>query len=201
MPTQQEIAAHLGLNQSEVSRHLAVLGLDWKAVPMDEIRLAYIAHLRGVAAGHRSADGMDLARERAMTEQVDRELKLLTLAEKKGALVNLAQLEPELARMVVAFRTELLARDDKLKSEIDALYGIDIDPLILHEHTRAALDQLARYDPERAGPGAPAGRADGPAGAHDHDRLGAGAPAHVGQGHGAAGGLQPGPDALGAGHP
>lgn len=176
MPTQQEIAEHLGISQQAVSEQLKPLGLDWREASMSTVRLAYLQHLRGVAAGHRSSDGMDLARERALTEQVDRELKQLTLAEKKGQLVNVAQLEPEIERMVVAFRTELLARDDKLKAEIDALYGIDLDLALITEHTRNALAQLARYDPELRGTGASAGGQGGAAGGDDDDGVGAPAP-------------------------
>lgn len=163
MPTQQEIASHLGMNQSEVSRHMAALAIDWKAASLDEIRLAYLAHLRGVAAGHRSADGMDLARERALTEQVDRELKMLTLAEKKGQLVNVAQLEPALLRQYMAFKAELEARDDKLKEELDLLYGIDIDLELIGTHTRNALAHLSGHvagGDGAAGAPSPAGGAD-----------------------------------------
>lgn len=191
MPTQTEIAEHLGMSQQAVSKQLEPLGIDWKTASMDEIRLAYIAHLRGVAAGHRSGDGFDLARERALTEQVDRQLKQLLLAEKLGQLVNLEQLEPELQRMVVAFRTELLARDDKLKAEIDAMYGIDLDLQLLNDHTRAALDQLARYDAGGEGAAAPPGGERGAARADEHDGVGTQAPAVVAQGDGAAGGVQP----------
>jgi hypothetical protein len=148
MPTQKEIAAHLAMDESTASRLMQRLQLDWVTMPMDTIRVAYIEHLRGQAAGHKSQDGMDLTRERALTEQVDRELKQLALAEKKGQLVNLAQLEPALSRMVAAFRTEMLSRDDKLKGEIDALYGINLDLAMLTEHTRAALTQLARFEDE-----------------------------------------------------
>lgn len=172
------------MTQQAVSQQLAALTIDWKTASLEEIRLAYIEHLRAVAAGHRSADGFDLARERAMTEQVDRELKLLTLAEKKGQIVNLLQLEPELVRMVMAFRTELLSRDDKLKAEVDALYGIDLDLALINEHTRDALSQLARYDPERASFAAAPGDSGGAAGGDDDDGLGAPAPAHVAEGNG-----------------
>lgn len=175
MPTQVEIAEHLGLSQPTVHKHMAQLGIDWTTASMDEIRLAYLEHLRGLAAGHRTHDGMDLTRERAMTEKVDRELKELALAEKRGQLVNVAQLEPELTRMVVAFRTELLASDDKLKAEIDAFYGIDLDLAFLNEHTRNSLRQLARYDPEHQGDAASSGEAGGAAGDHDDDGMGASA--------------------------
>lgn len=182
MPTQQEIATHLGMDQGAVSRHLGVLGLDWKTASMDEIRLAYLKHLRAVAAGHQSADGVDLTYERAMTERVDREIKLLTLAEKRGQVVNLEQLEPELSRMVGAFRTALLARDDKLKAEVDALYGINLDLALLNDFTRSALSQLARYDAERGGFAQSPGGTDGATRADGYHRVGAGAPQAVGQG-------------------
>lgn len=151
MPTQMQIAEHLDLNQSEVSRHLEKLGIDWNVATMDQIRVAYLRHLRAVASGHRSEDGLDLTRERVLTERVDRELKLLTMAEKKRMLINVSQLEPELLHLFGAFRSELLARDDKLKSELDALYGTDIDLNILNEHTTAALSQLSRYDTRECG--------------------------------------------------
>lgn len=172
MPTQQAIADHLGINQSEVSRHLAALQLDWKTAGMDAIRLAYLSHLRGVAAGHRSADGMDLARERALTEQVDRELKQLTLAEKKGQLVNVAQLEAGLARQYAAFRIELEARDDKLKEEIDELYGISVDRDLISSHTRDALAHLAGHDDVGDGTPAPSAPPSAPDAGHDDDGMG-----------------------------
>ena len=187
MPSQQQIADHLDLNQSNVSRMLDELGIDWHQVSMDEIRVAYIRQLRGIASGHKSHDGLDLTRERVLTERVDRELKTLTVAEKKGTLVNVAQLEAELMQMVGAFRSELLSRDDKLKSELDALYGIDLDLNLLNEHTLSTMAQLARYDSSECIPDASrAGRADA-AGAVDNNRVGAPVPEHVGQSHSTTG--------------
>lgn len=191
MPTQKQIGEHLDLSQVEVSKLLAELGIDWKTSDLATIRVAYIRKIRAVAAGHKSHDGMDLTRERVLTEQVLRELKQYELAEMKGQLVSLEQLEPELVQLFSAFKTELLARDDKLKAALDAVYGVEIDLAILEEHTRGCLAQLARYDPERAGLAASDGAADG-AGAEDvDDRVGAPASAHVGEGHGQAGGIQP----------
>jgi hypothetical protein len=172
MSTQKQIADHLDLSQAEVSKLMAELGIDWQGTDLETIRVQYIRRLRAAAAGHRSGD-MDLVAERVQTERVDRELKQFTLAEKKGSLVNLEQLEPELTQMVVAFRTELLSRDDKLKADLDALYGIDIDLQVITEHTHDALNQLARYDPEREGVAAPAGSADEAPAEDEHDGLGA----------------------------
>ena len=190
MPTQKAIAEHLSLDQGAVSRHMAEMGIDWKKASMDSIRAAYILKLRSAAAGHTSSDGeMDLTRERAQTERVDRELKMFMLAEKKGQVVSLAQLEPMLQQMVGAFRTELTSLGDKLKTEIDALYGIDLDAALVEEHIRDSLSQLARYDPELRGPGAPVGEGARPAREVNDHGLGAPAPADVEQGVGQAGNL------------
>ena len=89
MPTQQQIADHLDLDQSAVSRLLEKLGVAWQTADMDEIRKAYIRQLRAQAAGHKSEDGLDLVRERVLTERVDRELKLLQVAEKRGVVLGM----------------------------------------------------------------------------------------------------------------
>lgn len=144
--TQAEIAEHLGINQQRVSQIFQKLGIDWRQMTLDEVRLAYLGRLRDVAAGQASIDGeYDLNKERAMTERVDRELKQLQLAEKKKQLVNVADLMVEIENVFTAFRQELLSRDDKLKLELDTLYGIDVDVTILNEHTYNALNHLAGY--------------------------------------------------------
>lgn len=168
MPTQKVIGAHLDLDQAAVSRMLAELGIDWKKAGLDDIRLAYIRKLRAVAAGHKADNGSDLIAERARRERLEADLAELKLAEMRGQLVSLAQLEPELSQMVVAFRTDVLSLPDKLKADLDALYGIDIDMQVIADPIHECLDQLARYDPERAGTGASAGGAGGAATEDDH---------------------------------
>lgn len=76
---------------------------------------------------------------------MDRELKLYQLSEKKKELVNIADLELELSNVFAGFRQELLSRDEKLKTELDTLYGVDIDVNILNEHTYNALQHLSGY--------------------------------------------------------
>lgn len=148
MPTQQQIADHLDLDQSAVSRFVDKVQLDYRVASIDEIRVAYIRHLREVAAGRSSGTGIDLVAERAKTEIVDREIKLLTLAEKKGQLVNAAQLEQAYGVMVGAFQTELLSLSDKLVQELRTLYGVEVDVEWLNEHIYGCLEQLSEYDPD-----------------------------------------------------
>lgn len=171
--TQQDIADHLDLAQQNVSELMKKLEIDWREATLDEIRIAYVRQLRAQAAGHRTEDGLDLVRERVMTERVDRELKQFTLAEKKGLLVNVEQLEPELMQMVGAFRTELLARDDKLKADLDVLHGVEVDITVLNAYTIEALRHLARYDAGSMVVGGETGALDGAAGTDRADELGA----------------------------
>lgn len=148
MPTQQQIAEHLDLDQSAVLRFVDKVRLDYRAVSIDEIHIAYIRHMSEVEAGRSSETGIDLVAERAMTERVDREIKLLTLAEKRGPLVNAAQLEQEYGLTVGAFQTKLLSLSEKLVQELHALYGVEVDVEWLNEHVCECLEQLSESDPD-----------------------------------------------------
>lgn len=152
MPTTQvEIADWLGINQSEVSRHLRTLGLNAKTDELKDIIRAYCEHLRGIASGHSDEDGDSLIKERIETERIDRALKTLTLEEKRGNLVDVSKLEPALVEMVAAFKVEILSMADKVADDMRSLYGIEIDADIITGPVDAALSHLSRYDPEHIG--------------------------------------------------
>ena len=172
MPTQQQIADHIDISQQQVSELMAQLGIDWKTASLAKIRTQYIRKIRAQAAGHKSETGLDLIYERVLTERVDRELKLLQVAEKKGLLINVEQLEPEIMQMFGAFKAELLSRDDKLKFELDSLYGIDTDLNLFNEYTESALSQLARYSTGGEGNGGAPGAIASPSAKNEHHRLG-----------------------------
>lgn len=71
---QKEIAEHIDLSQPAVSGLMDRLGIDWKTSTIDEIRVAYIRHLREQAAGRAASGDLDLATERARLakEQADK---------------------------------------------------------------------------------------------------------------------------------
>ncbi|KGD11125.1 helix-turn-helix domain-containing protein [Burkholderia pseudomallei] len=184
MLTQQQIAEHLDLERSTVSRLVDRLNIDYRTASMDEVRIAYLRHLREMAAGRASETGIDLVAERAMTERVDREIKLLTLAEKKGQLVNAAQLEQAYGQMVGAFQTELLALSDKLVQELRALYDVEIDLEWLNEHMYGCLEQLSGYDPDGSSGDSANRAATAPAGTDRDDGVGEEAPPDEREGDG-----------------
>ncbi|WP_424105066.1 MarR family transcriptional regulator [Paraburkholderia sp.] len=191
MPTQREIADHLGIDQSAVSRMLDRLGIDWRIAPLHEVRVAYLDHLRGVAAGRTGEDGLDLASERAMTERVTREIKLLELAEKRGELVSAAQLEAGYGQMIDSFQSDLLAVPEKIADELRTLYGIDVDVELINVHIFNAIEQLSRYDPDGDGSAQAAREAADAADANDVDQLVTSLSSPVGEGFGETGEVQP----------
>lgn len=186
MLTQQQIADHLDLERSTVSRLADRLNIDYRTASMDEIRIAYLRHLRESAAGRASGTGIDLVAERAMTERVDREIKLLTLAEKKSQLVNAAQLEQAYGQMVGAFQTELLALSDKIVQELRTLYGVEVDVEWVNEHVYGCLEQLSQYQSDGPRGDSSAGTPTAPAGADRDDGMGAQASADECEGDGDA---------------
>ena len=113
--------------------------------------LAYCKQLRGQASGHVSEDGIDLTRERALTERVDRQIKELTLAEKLGQLVPADQVEDHYRALVTAARSELMTMADRLKAQLDTLHGIDSDSELIRDHVVTALQHLAGYQQDAAG--------------------------------------------------
>lgn len=143
MPSQAEIAEHLGVSQAAVSKAMMKLTLDWRTASMDEIRLAYLSRLRAEAAGHVSSSGLDLVEEKAKTERVTRELKQMELERLQGILVSIEDLQADLTIATLNFKNILLGRNERLKATLDALYGIDVDIGLLNDETYEALEVLA----------------------------------------------------------
>ena len=149
MLNQQEIASHLDLSQQKVSEFLKDHGIDWKTASLDSIRIVYIRHLRGVAAGHKAENGDDIVQTRNEREKIGLQIDQLNLAERLAQLVNMDQLKPDLANAFHHIKTTLLNAADKVKPHIDAQYGIDFDVHILNAEHERALAELAKYTGEQ----------------------------------------------------
>ncbi|MFL1405386.1 terminase small subunit [Marinobacter sp. M1N3S26] len=84
------------------------------------------------------------ARERLERIKGDREE--LGLAKDLEELVPAVLIGARLEQVVLAIRTGVLTGNPKLKTEIDALYDIDLDIELLNEHSRSVLKQLAALE-------------------------------------------------------
>ena len=65
MATHNELSRHLDLSTRAIADLLPKLGLSSRDVDLEKARIAYIRHLRRVAAGHQSDTGLNLTQERA----------------------------------------------------------------------------------------------------------------------------------------
>ena len=97
-PRQALIAEHLDVSERSVREFLADAGIEHKQATLTEIRVAYIRHLREVAAGRATAEGgLDLATERAGLARAQREKIEMQNAVTRGELAPRALLTQVLA--------------------------------------------------------------------------------------------------------
>ena len=146
MPSQQQLADHLGMSQQAVSKTLAKMKIDWQHMSLDQIRLAYIRRLREVASGYGDGDGQNkLMLARVTKETAEAKLAVLKLKKEEGELVDRSQLFPELQIIFAAMKTKLLAVPDQIKSELDAIHGIDVDREWLQEIIENVITDYVKY--------------------------------------------------------
>lgn len=157
MANQKEVASHLDLSDRTV-RELLQKG----AIPrprgragynLDACRLAYIRHLREVAAGRQSTDGkLDLTAERARESKERADKLALENAEKRRELIPAGAVVSTWARMVESTKSQIRAVPSQAKARIPSLRVKDVKVLQkLHDE---ALRELA-------GNGLPPGAGEG----------------------------------------
>lgn len=146
MPNQQQIADHLGMSQQAVSKILSKMKIDWQHMSIDQIRVAYIKRLREVAAGNGDGSGPNkLMLARVTKETAEAKLAVLKLKKEEGELVDRSQLFPELQIIFASMKTKLLALPDQIKSELDAIHGINVDREWLQEIVENVLTDYVKY--------------------------------------------------------
>ena len=151
MATQQEIAADLGLSQMAVSNALNALGLlkrEWEALTVPAARQLLVRHYTEVAAGRGGEDQYNLTKERARESRLKGDMLQLQIQEKAGTLIPAAAVEQEWQSLIVAARSELLLLPGKIAQQIRALHGTEIDPTLIEDHIRDALNRLADARPD-----------------------------------------------------
>lgn len=142
MPTQQEIANHLGLSQQAVSKQLAKMQItDWQKMSMDEIRLAYIERLRQSASGQ-DAEFREL---RLTREKIENERSLIALKKEKGELVDIAELIPVLKTLFSGFKERLNALPAFIRSDVYVTTGKEVDENVYIEKCEEILQNCYEY--------------------------------------------------------
>lgn len=140
--TQSAFAGLVGVSQQAISKQLEK-GVLKPGASLRVWLLDYCERLREEAGGRGGVDQQSLTQARTMEARASAELKLMMIQEKAGTLVPVDEVEPLLAAMVTAARTELLALPDKLAAELKALTGAEVDAALIEERIHDALNHLA----------------------------------------------------------
>ena len=145
MPTQKEIAQHLDMTQQAASVFCKTAGIDWRSLSIDQVRVAYIRHLREQAAGRASSeDGeYDLVAERARLAHHQANITALDERRKRGELIPANEVRAKWQDMIGAARARLLALPSRIAAACVGREEMEIERNareIVHE----ALSELAR---------------------------------------------------------
>lgn len=198
MATQAEVAAHLFLSQTEVSRYIAA-GVIPKAphkggLNIDVCRESYIRHIRERAAGRASdaadADDLDIVEQRARLAKEQADAQAMKNAVVRGELIPRQDVVAGMQAAFANARARLLSLPAKAAPLVIGLVAITdvVEKLtgIVHEacrelaETRAIPDAKHRHDDGGSGDG---GSDDlGASTEADSERVGRPIPRVVGRG-------------------
>ncbi|MBF0454023.1 MAG: hypothetical protein HQL72_04285 [Magnetococcales bacterium] len=143
MTTQSEIATHLDLSERRVRDLLKELGLPTRNPDLDQVRIAYIRHLRGVASRHKSETGLDLTQERAKLAATQRQKTKIEVAKLRGKLVPSDEIQQTIFNLARRTRDRILLVPHRLSPSVAA----DTDPISvgmkMGEALREALEEIS----------------------------------------------------------
>lgn len=152
MPTQAKVATHLGVSARTVG-DLVASGVIPKPreSDLDAIRLAYIGHLRELAAGRRSEGGLDLVAERARLAKEQADAQEMKNAEERGEYLRATHVEAWLASLLGAMTQRIRAVAPKAAPEVRAT-GTDAEgEALLATFHDEALQEVADAARDAAG--------------------------------------------------
>jgi phage terminase Nu1 subunit (DNA packaging protein) len=140
--TQAKIAAHLGMSERNLRELLPKLGMDHKVDDLEDIRIAYINHLRGIASGHQASNGEDLVAVRIREANANADLKEIELAAKVGEFVVIEDVIEVLGELGSKIVQEISSAGDRMIDAIDDKYEIEFDEDLVNGHLESATSRI-----------------------------------------------------------
>jgi phage terminase Nu1 subunit (DNA packaging protein) len=125
--SQTEIAEHLDTSDRTVRELQDKLGINCKTNTVDEIRIAYIRHLREQAAGRATTGDLDLATERAALAREQRIRIEMQNAVTRREFGPVEAIEFSLTELMVRVASQLDTIPGKVKKASDKLTASDLD--------------------------------------------------------------------------
>lgn len=124
---QQQVAEYLDMSDRNVRELLDKLKMHNRTHNIDDIRIAYIRHLREQAAGRSAQGDLDLATERALLAKEQRERIALQNAVTRQEYGPIEELQTGLADCLAQIASQLESIPGKLKKRSDALTPSDLN--------------------------------------------------------------------------
>lgn len=148
MASQSEIAAKLGVNVSTFKDFVArgiVEERERGQYTYEECSKQYLDHLREIAAGRYSEDGLDLSAERARLAKEQADAKEMENAIGRGELVRIDDIVKQFEDQLLKSKVKLLAVPTKVAAEVNAAKDVKECKAIIEEAVKEALSELVGY--------------------------------------------------------
>ena len=153
MASQSEISAKLGINTATFKDFVARGVIEERErgqYTYEECSKQYLAHLREIAAGRMTVDGLDLSAERARLAKEQADAKEMENMVERGELLYIDDIIKDFEEQLINCKTKLLAAPTKIAAEIHAARDVAEVQSIMEEAVKDALSELVGYRQKQA---------------------------------------------------
>ena len=149
MASLDDCAEHLGIQQATLSKlikHGVIDKQDRGKYDLDEVRLAYLKHIRNMAGNNNN--NLELGAERARLAKEQADAKEMENAVERGDLVYIDHIVKQFEKQLMKCKTKLLAVPTKVAAEAHAAADVQEVQEIIESSVLEALSELVGYDKE-----------------------------------------------------
>lgn len=154
MASQTEIATKLGINVATLRDFVARGIIEERPkgqYTYEECARQYLDHLREIAAGRMTSDGLSLQDERARLAKEQADAKEMENAIARGDLVYISEIVKEFEAQMQKAKVKLLAVPTKVAAEAHASATVKEVQQIVEDAIVEALSELVGYNKEGSG--------------------------------------------------
>lgn len=149
MASQTEIATKLGVTLKTLRDYIErgiISSKPQGRYTYEECAREYLAHLREIAAGRMSSEGLVLQDERARLAKEQADAKEMENMIERGELVYIDKIVSQFERQLLRCKTKLLALPTKVAAEVHASASVKEAKEILDLAMEEALSELVGYN-------------------------------------------------------
>ena len=148
MASQSEISSKLGINVATFKDFVArgiIEERDRGQYTLEECAKQYLSHLREIAAGRMTTDGLTLADERARLAKEQADAKEMENMVERGELLYMDDVIKDFEEQLMNCKTKLLATPTKIAAEVFASRDVQEVQELMEEAIKDALSELVGY--------------------------------------------------------